>query len=161
MATARKGKGMTTAVESKATGTADAFSGIVIEKAEPLPSITRQRSQRPNPFMDAVMETYRTGEPLAVRVPVDPAEFSFKKTGKGDKEIRWQHHDNVGEALYLLRKAADAHGIGVRIVVDYDKSKDGKTNRYIVEDGRVRVRFLGQNRRKYDKKKNDSQPMAS
>lgn len=134
------------------------ISGLTIEKTDPLPKSARGRSATPipNPFLDAVWDSYKSGEPLAVQVPVTPKDFTYKtserkgKDGEVVSEDRFQFHENVGTAIYFLRRAAAHHKIGVRIVVDYKENEQGAKD-YIVKSGRVRIRFLGKPRRKYTK----------
>lgn len=114
--------------------------GLVIERSdEPMPKrIVAGRESIPNPFIDAVRDSYaesldpKVGQDKAVRainVPVDKKGVTVrtvtrKVTKNGKTTItgtQFQQHTNITTALYLLRQAAIKNDCGVRIVVDYDK----------------------------------------
>lgn len=112
---------------------AQLFAGLTIERSEEaLPKrIVAGRESIPNPFVDAVKDSFReakdAGEAKAVRViyvPVDKAGTTVRTVSRTDKAgkvtaTQWQQHSNVNTALYLLRQAAIKGDVGVRIVVDY------------------------------------------
>lgn len=177
---------------------ANPFEGLTIERAEALPKrIVAGRESIPNPFVDAVHDSYREakdqGQDKAVRaitVPVDRSKVTVRTVVRTDKNgnesaTQWEQHPNITTALYLLRQAAQKHDIGVRIVVDYKQEqvptvthkykvtdKDGNVvkengkdkvatatytnvtkNRLDIKQGRVRIRFLGQDKKKSEKSK--------
>lgn len=122
-------------------------------------------------------------------VPVDRKNITLRtqvrknpKTGAIENVEQWEAHPNVTSALYLLRQAAAKHNLGVRILPDWKdskvngvsvklKDKDGKEtgdtetyddvvkHAFVIKDGRVRIRFLGQ--KKKDTKKDDDAASAT
>lgn len=119
-------------------------------------------------------------KPRAFTVPVDRKNVTVRTQVRKDKEgnvadvTQWEQHPNVTTALYLLRQAAGRNNLGVRIVVDYkdktvsgvevkEKDKDGKETGksetyddvtrkcFDAKDGRVRIRFLGQDKKETKK----------
>lgn len=157
--------------------TAELFANLTIGAAdEPLPKrVVAGRESIPNPFIDAVRDSYAeainpaVGPEKAVRqinVPVDGKSMTWRDTkrkGKDGKEVstgKWQQHPNITTALYLLRQAAIKNDCGVRIVVDY---KDGNNGEHLldVKKGVVRVRFVGQKKKEAKKDKNASTQTAA
>lgn len=110
------------------------FAGLTIERTDDaLPKrIVAGRESIPNPFLDAVMDSYQESKDPAKKdsavrvifVPVDAKSTTVRTVTRKDKSgnvtaTQWQQHPNVNTALYLLRQAAIKKDIGVRIVVDY------------------------------------------
>lgn len=123
----------------------DFLSGLTAETAE-LPAREgggRGRKVKDNPFTPWVSESYADGTGRSVTVP----------------------GENVKEAAYLIRSAANDLGLGVRIVIT-----DGKGNKLSTEDvnklaeskskNKVRVLFQGKDKRKYERKQNTAENAA-
>lgn len=104
--------------EEKAALPALDFSTLTVEDAE-VPSITRQREDRPNPFTDALVASYearKAGNEKAGKTVTVPTE-------------------RAGEVKYLIRQAAKRAEIGARIV----ETDNG--------DGTTRIVFAGKDKR--------------
>lgn len=88
-------------------------------------------------------------------VPVKASEMSWRDSKRKERDgtetvTKYEQHPNITGVITRLRKAAEAEGLGVRIVVDYDKSPDGNKLRVQKKEphaGTVRVRFVGINRK--------------
>lgn len=152
---------------------AELFANLTVESAaEAMPKrVVAGRESVPNPFFTAVYDSYaeaidpNVGPEKAVRqilVPVDAKGMTFEDTKRKDpktkQEIstgRWQQHDNVKTALYLLRQAAIKQDIGLQIVVDYKTAEDG-SHIFDVKKNTVRVRFLGKKKKQSKGRKGQS-----
>lgn len=100
--------------EAKQSKPKVSLAGITVKaESAPLPKISRSANKEPNPFLDGMDESKRTGKPMGVTVPEAAAS----------------------RATYLIRKAAEEKGYGVRIVPDEPVN------------GRVHIRFLAQDKR--------------
>lgn len=111
------------------------FANLAIEpSSEPLPEPTRGTAGGPNPFTDAVKASVEHGTPYSINVP-DGA---------------------VKRAIFLINAAAKKQNLGVRIVVNVKrdkqghvvKDKQGKAQNIVDEKGNVLVRFQGLKERK-------------
>jgi hypothetical protein len=92
---------------------------LTVKDSEPPKSAARGREPMPNPFMEPVMESYRTEQAKSVIVP------NGTETNKDGSSL------NVVTVLGLIRRAANVQGIGVRTET-VEKSAT-----------RTEIRFLG------------------
>lgn len=99
------------------------FANLTAETVTDMPKAARRTKVEGTPFLAWVKETHETGTGRAVTVPAA----------------------NVGEVVYLIRAAAQAHGLGAKIV----KSEPDKS-------GNVRIVFAGKARRAYTRKPKDA-----
>lgn len=114
-ATAKKGR---KSAEEKAALPALDFASLAVEDAE-VPAITRQRDEKPNPFVNPLVETKAArdgGNEKAGKSVVVPAE-------------------RAGEVKYLIRQAAKKLDIGARIAEED------------AGNGNVRIIFAGKPKR--------------
>jgi hypothetical protein len=112
-------KGGRKSAEEKASLPPLDFDSLAVEDAE-VPAITRQRDEKPNPFVAPLLETYaarKAGNEKAGKSVTVPAE-------------------RAGEVKYLIRQAATRNNIGARIAEEV--SEDGK---------HVRIIFAGKDKR--------------
>lgn len=94
------------------------LDALVVEDAE-VPAITRQREERPNPFLDSLSATY------------DARKAGNEKAGKAVTIPT----ERANEVKYLIRQAAKRLNIGARIA----ESDNG--------DGTTRIVFAGKDKR--------------
>lgn len=106
-ATGTKKRGGRKSAEEKATLPPLDLDALTVQDAE-VPAITRQRDERPNPFVNPLLESYaarKAGNEKAGKSVTVPAE-------------------RANEVKYLIRQAASRSNIGARIAEQV--SEDGK-----------------------------------
>lgn len=125
----------------------DVFANLaIVPSDEPLPEPTRGSTGGPNPFIAPLHASVEHGKAYSIYVP-------------GDKNKDGQY-PAVQRAVFLINAAARKENLGVRVVVNVKRDKDGK----IVKDdkgkaqplpetsgdnkGKVLVRFQGKKERK-------------
>lgn len=117
MAETTKTTGRKSAAEKAALPALD-LDNLTVEDAE-VPAITRQRDEKPNPFVDAILATYearKNGNDKAGKAVTVPTA-------------------RAGEVKYLIRQAAKRSELGARIV----ETDNG--------DGTTRIVFAGKDKR--------------
>lgn len=114
-ATAKKGR---KSAEEKAALPALDLTALTVEDTE-VPAITRQRDERPNPFVDSLQASY------------EARQAGNEKAGKAVTVPTVR----AGEVKYLIRQAAKKLEIGARIV----ETDNG--------DGTTRLVFAGKPKR--------------
>lgn len=110
---------------------ADPASFVIEDDDEPLPSVTRggRLASMPNPYTDALWNSYEQGKPKRVVVP-------------GGDPLR--------DAYALIRRAADDQNIGARIVVQNDQGElvrnlsKGKGEAKVILDDSLTLAFKGE-----------------
>lgn len=107
------------------TDLAELFGNLTItQSTEPLPAITRVRESLPNPFGPSLHASIKAESPMDIYVP--PAA--------------------VLRAVSLLQDAAKTENVGVRVVVNVQRDKNGTVIKTKDEQGNSKVSYVTETR---------------
>ncbi len=108
------------------------FSAVAVHEADlPKNGAGRNRKHEVNPFTDVLAESFE-----AFSTDTGNAGRSITLPGK-----------NAGEAVYLIRQAADDLGIGARVIMRNSKGENIDPKHAKDHKGNVTVLFSGKNRK--------------